>query len=182
LSLKKRIDMLYNLKELNFETGSGFMVGLPYETDEILIKNLKLCYDLKLDMIGIGPFIPNPDTPLGNFSHPKLNKIKKLTAILRIILPFSNIPATTASGTIEKLGREKLLKAGANVLMPNITPKEYKKNYLLYPNKICINEDFSHCINCLRKKLIKINRKISLEQGPSLNYILQKEGVYYVSC
>ncbi|MCX7698548.1 MAG: radical SAM protein, partial [Candidatus Goldbacteria bacterium] len=102
LSLKKRIEMLYNLKELNYETGSGFMVGLPYETDEIILNNIKLCYDLKLDMIGIGPFIPNPDTPLRNLLMPEFDKIVKITAILRIILPFSNIPATTASGTIEK--------------------------------------------------------------------------------
>ncbi len=177
LSLKKRIEMLYNLKELNFETGSGFMIGLPGENDEILIKNLELCYKLNLDMIGIGPFIPHPDTPLNYLNKPSFEKVLKITAILRILLPYSNIPATTASGTLEPYGREKLLKVGANVLMPNITPPRYKKYYLLYPGKICINENADTCILCLKQKLKKINRELSFDTGSSINFTMKNNNL-----
>jgi len=174
LKLKDRIEMLYNLKELEFETGSGFMVGLPGETDEILLKNLELCYNLNLDMIGIGPFIPNPDTPLGHLKPKPFETTIKLTALLRIILPYSNIPATTASGTIIPDGREQLLKSGANVLMPNITPEKYKANYLLYPNKICLTDTIDDCLKCLNLRLNQIGKTISFDIGTSLNYKKEK--------
>lgn len=168
--LSKRIEMLYNLKELGFETGSGFMVGLPGETDLVLLQNLKLCYDLNLDMVGIGPFIPHPDTPLKNATLQPLEKTLKMVALLRILLPYSNIPATTAAGSIDILGREKMLSSGANVLMPNITPIKYKQNYVLYPNKICINENGFGCIKCLEKRVTAIKKEISFEIGTSKNF------------
>lgn len=169
-SLKKRIDGLVNLKELGFEVGSGFMVGLPDETEEIRIKNALLSYELGLDMIGIGPFIPHKDTPLGNSIQQPIDLTIKMTALLRILLPYSNIPATTAAGTLSKDGREKMLWAGANVLMPNITPQNYKKFYLLYPDKICIDESGFACINCLKARVATIGKEISFERGDSYSY------------
>ncbi len=169
--LSKRVEMLSNLKELGFETGSGFMVGLPGESDEILLKNLNLCEKLKLDMVGIGPFIPHPDTPLKNSKQFPIDRTIRATALLRLILPYANIPATTAAGTLDPVGREKMLKAGANVLMPNITPPLNKKNYLLYPNKICIDETGLECISCMSLRVKSIGKVISFDRGDSISYV-----------
>ncbi len=170
--LSKRIEMLNNLKELGFETGSGFMVGLPDETDEILLKNIKLCMDLSLHMVGIGPFIPHPDTPLKKAKQYPIERTIRTTALLRLALPYANIPATTAAGTLDPLGREKMLKAGANVLMPNITPPVNKKNYLLYPDKICINESGLECISCMALRVKSIGKELSFERGDSLSFLM----------
>lgn len=169
--LSKRLEMLSNLKELDFETGSGFMVGLPDETDEILLKNLKLCKEFQFDMVGIGPFIPHPDTPLKDAKQFPIDRTIKATALLRLILPFANIPATTAAGTLDPIGREKMLKAGANVLMPNITPPSNKRDYLLYPDKICIDESGLECVSCMSLRVKSIGKEISMERGDSLSYV-----------
>ncbi|MGC8764419.1 MAG: [FeFe] hydrogenase H-cluster radical SAM maturase HydE [Brevinematia bacterium] len=170
--LSDRLEVIYNLKELGFEAGSGFMVGLPGETDEILLKNLKLCKDLELDMVGIGPFIPHPDTPLRDAKVFPIERTVRATALLRLLLPYSNIPATTAAGTLDPVGREKMLKAGANVLMPNITPPVNKRHYLLYPDKICISENGENCISCMRLRVESIGKKISFERGNSLSFTI----------
>lgn len=168
-SLSKRIEMLYNLRDIGFEVGSGFMVGLPNETDDIMVKNLLLCKELNLDMIGIGPFIPNPDTPLAEAKLAPFERTLRAVAILRILLPYSNIPATTAMGTVDPFGREKALQAGANVLMPIITPKEVRKYYLLYPNKICVYEDGFECFKCLENRVKNIGKVLEFKRGDSLN-------------
>ena len=144
------------------------MVGLPGETDVTLLGNLKLCQELNLNMVGIGPFIPHPETPLANETLYSIDKTIRTTALLRLLLPFANIPATTAAGTIDPLGREKMLSAGANVLMPNITPSINKKNYLLYPNKICLDESGLECISCMKLRVKSIGKEISFERGDSL--------------
>ncbi len=167
ISLKRRLKAIEDLKELEYETGSGYMVGLPGETEEIRINNAILCYKLKLDMIGIGPFIPHPETPLKKSIKHNIGLALKAISLIRLLLPYSNIPATTAIGSIDKEGREKALKSGANVLMPNITPVKYKKNYLLYPDKICIEENGADCIRCLKIKLKKTGKVISYEKGDS---------------
>lgn len=166
---EKRIRALYDLKELGYETGSGFMVGLPQETEDIRIQNALLCHKLELDMVGIGPFIPHPDTPLKESIQQPIELTVRLTALIRLLLPKANIPATTAAGTLDKLGREKMLKAGANVLMPNLTPVTYKKDYLLYPNKICITEESESCISCLAKRVESVAKEISFERGDSIS-------------
>lgn len=176
-SLKRRIKGLYDLKELGFETGSGFMVGLPGESEETRINNALLCYDLSLDMIGIGPFIPHKDTPLGNSEQVPIDYTIRMTALLRILLPYSNIPATTAAGTLSQNGREKMLWAGANVLMPNITQNIYKKNYLLYPDKICIDESGFECIGCLSNRVKSVGKEISFDRGDSYSFRM-KESQY----
>lgn len=175
ISLKRRLKALNDLKELGFETGSGYMVGLPDETEEIRINNALLCKKLELDMVGIGPFIPHPDTPLKDAHKNNIELAVRATALLRILLPYANIPATTASGTIDKNGREKILKAGANVLMPNITPSDNKKNYLLYPDKICVDESGFQCITCLTKRVSTVSKKIVMDRGDSLSNRLKMQ-------
>jgi len=171
ISFKKRIKALEDLKECGYEVGSGYMTGLPGETEEIRINNALLCRKLQLDMVGIGPFIPHPDTPLYDSTQYNLDFTIRTVALVRLLLPLANIPATTAVGSLDELGREKTLQAGANVLMPNITPFKYKKHYLLYPNKICINENGDQCFDCLDLRMKKINKIISLERGDAKSKI-----------
>jgi biotin synthase len=166
--LERRLKALNELKELEFEVGSGFMVGLPGETEEIRINNAILCSQLQLNMVGIGPFIPHPDTPLKDCDISPIDLAVKSVALVRLLLPGANIPATTAAGSLSKDGREKMLFAGANVLMPNITPTVYKKDYLLYPGKICLDETGFQCIGCLSKRVATVNKELCYERGDSL--------------
>lgn len=167
-SLSKRIRALEDLKSEGYAVGSGFMVGLPNETVEIRLQNVLLCRELKLEMVGIGPFIPHPDTPLADSQIIAIDETIRLTALLRIFLPWANIPATTAAGSLDPRGREKMLSAGANVLMPNITPVYRKRDYLLYPNKICIDEDGWECISCLKLRVNSIGKELSMDRGESV--------------
>jgi len=176
-SLKRRIKGLMDLNDLDFEVGSGFMVGLPEETEETRINNATLCYELGLDMVGIGPFIPHKETPLGDCLQLPIDFTIRMTALLRILLPYANIPATTAAGTLSPTGREKMLWAGANVLMPNITPTQYKKNYLLYPDKICIDESGFECLGCLSNRVKSIDKEISFKRGDSYSFLLKEKSV-----
>jgi biotin synthase len=168
IPLKRRIRALADLKELGYEVGSGFMVGLPGETGETRAANILLSQDLDLDMAGVGPFIPHPQTPLGESRQESIELALRSTALVRLALPRANIPATTASGSIDPLGREKMLEAGANVLMPNITPPRYKKDYLLYPGKICVDEDGLQCLSCLGLRLSGIGKTVSLARGDAM--------------
>ncbi|MBN2545177.1 MAG: [FeFe] hydrogenase H-cluster radical SAM maturase HydE [Spirochaetes bacterium] len=171
VTLKKRINAIMDLKDLGFETGSGYMVGLPGENETTRINNALLCKKLELDMVGIGPFIPHNDTPLKESIQENIELVVRATSLVRLLLPYANIPATTASGTLDKIGREKMLKAGANVLMPNINDEKYKKNYLLYPGKICIEESGSQCLSCLNKRVSDISKNIVMDRGDSLSFL-----------
>jgi len=169
-SLEKRLEGLWTLKDLGWEVGSGYMTGLPGETEEIRINNALLCADLGLHMLGIGPFIPHPDTPLKDADQQPLEWAIKGTALIRLLLPQANIPATTAAGTLHPSGREQMLQAGANVLMPNITPVMHKKDYLLYPGKICLDESGFECVGCLTLRCKGIDRELSFQRGDSPAY------------
>lgn len=166
--LSERIKMLERLKEEGFQTGSGFMVGLPGETDETVINNIELARSLELDMVGVGPFIPHPDTPLKNSEQHPVELAVKATALVRIAMPETHIPATTAAGSLNPQGREMMIEAGANVLMPNITPPEAKQHYLLYPGKICLDESGIQCIGCLSMRVKPLNRELSFVRGDGL--------------
>ena len=170
VTLERRLQAIKDLRDEGFETGSGYMVGLPGETEEIRINNALLCRELALDMIGIGPFIPHPDTPLNGAHKHGLELTLRAVALVRLLLPESNIPATTAAGSIDDNGREAVLNAGANVLMPNMTPVAHKKDYLLYPGKICLDEDGLACIGCLKGRVGSIGKKIVLERGDSISF------------
>lgn len=173
VSLERRITALRDLRDCGYEVGSGFMVGLPGETEETRINNALLCRELELDMIGIGPFIPHPGTPLKDSPQMPFELALRSVALVRLLLPYSNIPATTAAGSLDPEGREKMLAAGANVLMPNITPVEFKKNYLLYPNKICLDEDGTHCIGCMRIRVGAVDKTLVNEAGFSKSFLMR---------
>lgn len=164
----ERLQCLKDLRELGYQVGSGFMVGLPGETLEILADNLLLLKELDVDMAGIGPFIPNDDTSLAKENGGTLVNSLKAVAIARMLLRNAHLPATTAMGTLDPKGREKALQAGANVVMPNVTPQEYREMYLLYPNKICLTDDPAHCRNCITGKIHGIGRTVSKEHGHTL--------------
>ena len=175
ISFKKRIKALESLKECEYEVGSGYMTGLPNETEETRINNALLCRKLKLDMVGIGPFIPHPDTPLKDYKLDNFDITKRSIALVRMLLPMANIPATTATGSVDELGREKILQAGANVLMLNITPEHLKQYYLLYPGKKCLDEHGLQSIPDLETKMRKINKQISFERGDALSKIVETD-------
>ena len=153
-SFENRKAHLFEIKRLGYETGAGFMVGLPGQTPYDLALDLAFLKELDADMIGIGPFIPNPDTPLKDTTGGDLQTTLRMIALARIVVPTANIPATTALGSINPLGRQYGLKYGANVIMPNLTPNPYRPNYSLYPGKICLFERDTACVECT-KAMIK---------------------------
>ena len=176
LETSDRIALLGRLRALGYETGGGVMVGLPGQTYESVARDIDLFRELDLDMIGIGPFIPHPQTPLGTGElKPVIEPdeqvpnteliVYKAVALTRLVRPDANIPSTTALATINKRnGRELGLQRGANVLMPNLTPAKYRKLYEIYPAKACIEETGSACNGCLRMRITAIGRQIA--QGP----------------
>ena len=167
-SYDNRLDCIRNLQSAGFQVGSGFMVGLPGQTIEVLADDILLLRDLDVDMVGIGPFLPHHNTPLGGSATGTLDMALRALAIIRIIMPYVHIPATTAMGTVEKGGREKALQCGANVIMPNVTPTKYRKHYEIYPNKICIDEAPSDCRLCIEAMLKSLGRSIAAGRGDSM--------------
>jgi len=171
-SWEERIECLRVLRDLGVQTGGGFMIGLPGETVETLAANLLLCRELDLDMIGLGPFIPHPDTPLGlerNIWADEPEMFFKAVAVLRIFNPDAHIPATTAfDAMFPGTGRDLALQRGANVFMPNCTPTDYRKDYLLYPGKPCLTEAPDHCTQCVVARIEAMDRKIGVGPGHSL--------------
>ncbi len=177
IPLSRRLKALEDIRWAGLEVGSGFMVGLPGETEETRIGNVLLAKELDIDMGGVGPFIPHPDTPLGSSPQVNLEPAIRSTALLRLALPGCNIPATTAAGSLEPRGRERMLEAGANVLMPNLTPQPFKKAYALYPGKICVEESGFECISCLSRRVAELGLELSWEQGDAFRkrFPVQKE-------
>ncbi|ACD53858.1 biotin synthase [Clostridium botulinum] len=161
MSYDERLKCLENLGDLDYEVGTGILVGLPNQTLDSLADDILFFKKLNADMIGIGPFIPNEDTPLKNSQGGNLNLALKVMAITRLLLPDINIPATTAMESLHKNGRILALQSGANVVMPNVTEGEYRKLYALYPGKICTGDTPSHCRGCITGKINSINREIS---------------------
>jgi biotin synthase len=153
MSLENRKQCLWDLKKIGYEVGSGFMVGSPCQTTECLIEDLRFLQELQPDMIGIGPYISHQNTPFRGQKNGDLHVCLRLIAILRLMFPDALIPATTALGTIDAEGRELGLAAGANVLMPNLSPINVRKQYELYDNKICIYEGAAQCRGCLENRV-----------------------------
>jgi biotin synthase len=167
-TLAKRLEILGWLKEIGYQVGAGNIVGLPGQTLRDLADDILLMKELDVEMAGIGPFIPHPDTPLGDEKQGTLNMTLKVLALARIVLRDVHLPATTAIGSIHPEGREMALRAGANVVMPNITPTRYRRLYQIYPNKICIDENMENCLGCLAKRINSCGRKIAENKGHSL--------------
>lgn len=153
MNLKNRKKCLYNLKEIGFQVGAGLMVGSPYQTLEHLVDDLLFLKKLDPHMVGIGPFIPHKDTVFAQEKGGTVEMTLLMIALTRLLLPKALIPATTALGTIDPLGREKGLKAGANVVMPNLSPVDVRKDYALYDNKICTGEEAAECRQCIEKRI-----------------------------
>lgn len=167
MSLSNRKNCLYTLKELGYETGAGFMVGSPGQTDETLAQDLIFLKELEPHMVGIGPFIPHHETVFAKEQAGSLEKTLLLLSILRIILPKANIPATTALGTLHPRGRELGIQAGANVVMPNLSPVTVRKKYELYNNKICTGDEAAECAVCLSRRMSSVGYEIVAERGDS---------------
>lgn len=158
---------LHDLRELGYQVGSGCMVGLPGQTVEALAEDVLFLAELDVEMAGIGPFIPHPRTPLGQFPGGTVDMTLKMIAITRLLMPRVFLPATTALGTIDERGREKALQAGGNVVMPNITPNRYRRMYELYPNKICLDDHPAHCRNCIGGIIASLGRTVASGPGHS---------------
>ncbi len=165
MDFENRIKCLKDLKHLGYEVGTGCLVGLPEQSIESIANDILFFKEIDADMIGIGPFIPNENTPLKHSEGGSFIMAKKVMAITRLLLPDSNIPATTAMETLEPNGRILALQGGANVVMPNVTEGEYRKYYELYPGKICVNDTPAKCINCISSKIKAIGRNISDDYG-----------------
>ena len=175
LSAANRQECLFNLKKIGFQTGAGFMVGSPYQTYENIADDLMFLKKLDPEMIGIGPFIPHKDTKFANEPQGELDLTLFLLSVLRLMFPQVLLPATTALGTIDPTGREKGILAGANVLMPNLSPVGVRKKYDLYDNKICTGEEAAECMNCLKARINRIGYDIVVDRGDNVKYVNNKK-------
>lgn len=153
MSLANRKRCLFDLKDIGYQVGSGFMVGSPYQTPQSLLSDLRFLQQLEPDMIGIGPYITHEHTPFRDKPSGSLEQTLRLLSILRLLFPYALLPATTALGTIAPNGRELGLKAGGNVVMPNLSPVAVRKKYELYANKICTGEEAAQCRGCLEARV-----------------------------
>ena len=165
LSHEHRLKCLHALKAIGYQVGCGMMTGSPGQTTACLIKDLRLLQELQPEMVGIGPFIPHHDTPLAGCQPGTAGLTLRLLSIIRLLLPQVLLPATTALGTIDPGGREKGLMAGANVLMPNLSPVTVRRQYALYDNKICLGEEGAECLRCLSKRVSSTGYRIVKDRG-----------------
>lgn len=168
MSLPVRKQCLWNLKSLGFQTGAGFMVGSPGQTYGEIAEDLVFLKELQPQMVGIGPFIPHCDTRFSGEMAGSVELTLKLLSVIRVLLPKVLLPATTALGTLSENGRERGLAAGANVVMPNITPKKNRKQYSLYDNKLCEGEESGEGIEALKRRVEAIGYYLSMERGDAL--------------
>ena len=165
MSFDNRIECLKTLKKIGFQTGAGFMVGSPFQTHDNLAEDLLFIKKLEPEMVGIGPFISHNETPFKDFKNGTLRDTLVMVALTRILLPHALIPSTTALGTINPKGRELGLKAGANVVMPNLSPIKFRKLYSLYDNKICMGDEAAECRKCLERRVESAGYKIVTDRG-----------------
>lgn len=165
LTAAKRKQCLYDLKEIGYQTGCGFMVGSPFQTLENIADDLLFACSLKAEMIGVGPFIPHHETPFRDKPAGSVPLTLIVIALARLLVPTALIPATTALGTADPLGREKGMLSGANVVMPNLSPAEVRRLYLLYDNKICTGDETAQCCNCMGLRMHGIGYQVVVDRG-----------------
>lgn len=170
MSLDVRKECLYNLKEIGYQVGSGFMVGSPYQTTENLVADLRFLEDLSPDMIGIGPYMTHSETPFFDKPSGSLELTLRMLAILRIMFPYALLPATTALGSIHPEGREMGLKAGANVVMPNLSPIKNRKHYDIYENKIATGLEAAQNVKELKERFSRIGYHIVESRGDVISH------------
>ena len=163
---KTRMDCIDALLKTGYQTGTGVMVGLPFQTLDDLADDLLFFKKKDVAMVGMGPFIPHPDTPLWQYrdqipsAEKRMELTLKMIATLRLMMPEINMVAATANQTVDPQGREKAIAAGANVIMPNLTPNEFRENYLIYPDKACVGDKPDQCQTCLDMRLAAIGHKV----------------------
>lgn len=165
MSLANRKRCLFDLKEIGYQVGSGFMVGSPYQTPQNLLADLRFLQKLQPDMIGIGPYITHEQTPFADKKSGTAEQTLRMLSILRLMFPYALLPSTTALGTIHPNGRELGLKAGGNVVMPNLSPVNVRKLYELYENKICTGEEAAQCRGCLEARVRLAGYEIVTDRG-----------------
>jgi len=165
MSLEARKEALFALKDIGFQVGSGFMVGSPYQTIETIIEDLRFLQKLQPDMIGIGPYLTQADTPFAHFKSGDLFLTLRLISILRLMFPKVLLPATTALGTLAEGGREMGIKSGANVVMPNLSPESTRKLYAIYDNKLATGVESAQKLDKLKEKIGKIGYEIVTDRG-----------------
>ncbi|WP_295067849.1 [FeFe] hydrogenase H-cluster radical SAM maturase HydE [Ruminococcus sp.] len=169
MSLENRKKCLFELRELGYQVGAGFMVGAPHQTTEHIIADLRFLQELQPQMIGIGPFIPHHNTPFAEEKGGTLELTLRLLGILRLMFPKVLLPATTALGTIAPNGRELGLQTGCNVVMPNLSPVKVRKKYDLYDNKICTGEEAAECRSCLQRRINSAGYEVVSERGDCID-------------
>ena len=165
MSCENRKRCLWDLKKIGYQVGAGIMVGSPGQTIEHILEDLEFMKDLEPDMVGIGPFLPHHATPFANESAGTVDRTVRLLALTRLLLPKVLLPATTALGTLDPTGREKGILAGANVVMPNLSPENVRENYSLYDNKLCTGSEAAEGLRLLNEIMAKIGYEISLDRG-----------------
>lgn len=169
LTLENRKKCLFDLKDIGYQVGTGFMVGSPYQTSSDLAEDLLFIRRLNPQMVGIGPFIPHHDTPFASARAGTLELTLFMLGLLRLMLPKLLLPATTALGTIHPRGRELGILAGANVVMPNLSPSDVRKDYSLYDNKLCTAAESAECRKDLERRMEAIHYRVVTARGDSLN-------------
>lgn len=169
LLLENRMECLRDLKEIGFQVGCGFMVGSPFQNIDTLYKDICFIKELKPHMVGIGPFIPQHATPFADKKAGSVDRTLRLLSIIRLIEPCVLLPATTALGTMHPQGREMGILAGANVVMPNLSPTAVRKKYELYDNKICTGDEAAECRSCLQNRIENVGYKIVTGRGDFKN-------------
>ena len=165
MSFDNRMRCLYDLRELGYQVGCGMMVGSPFQTDRYLAEDLRFIEEFRPDMCGIGPFIPHADTPFREKPAGTLELTCYLLSIIRLIHPPVLLPATTALGTIDPMGREQGILSGANVVMPNLSPVSVRKKYMLYDNKICTGDESAQCVSCMAARMESIGYRLVSARG-----------------
>jgi biotin synthase len=183
-SFKRRLSCLKNLQDIGYQTGTGVMIGLPFQTIDDLADDLIFMKEFDIDMCGMGPYIEHADTPLFAYSgslkplNERFDLTLKMIAVIRIMMKDINIVAATALQAIDPVGREKAVRIGANILMPNITPGKYRDSYKLYDNKPCTDDSAEDCQSCLEARISLADAEIIYgEWGDSGHYAVRRRNV-----
>ena len=168
MSLENRKRCLFDLKAIGYQVGSGFMIGSPYQTPETLLSDIRFLQALCPAMIGVGPYITHRETPFAEMPPGELHFCLRIVALLRLMFPKALIPATTAFASLHAEGRELALRAGANVVMPNLSPVTVRKHYDLYENKVCLGDEAAHCRGCMERRIASAGYRAVVAVGDSL--------------
>jgi biotin synthase len=176
MSFDNRLRCLKDLKKIGYQVGTGVMIGSPYQTVEMLANDLLFFKKIDVDMVGMGPFIPSKDAPL-NDGEGNLDLGLNMIAALRLMMPKINIASTTALQAINPIGRELGLKAGANVIMPIVTPTKYREEYQLYEGKPCIEESSEDCLNCITNRIKSVGLKPAFGEWGDSKHFFERQNV-----